>query len=102
MINQFPHLTQFFSSYFHQDWLLEADSANDAVKNYCNTAPPASVAAVSVELRQLLEMPIAQPDLETFLLEELGCYYDPSSDDLTIREWLESVQKSFSNQQPSR
>jgi CdiI immunity protein len=95
MINQLPHLTQFFSSYFHQDWLLEAESASEVVKNYCNTAPPASIEAVSAELKQLLEMPIAEPDLETFVLEELGCYYDPSSDDLTVREWLESVQKSL-------
>lgn len=95
MINRFPHLTQFFSSYFHQDWLLESESAGDVVKNYCNTAPPESIEAVSAELKQLLEMPIAEPDLETFVLEELGCYYDPSSDDLTVREWLESVQKSL-------
>jgi hypothetical protein len=97
MTNQFPHLTQFFSSYFHQDWPLEADTPNDVANNYRSSEPPASVEAVSSEISKLLEMPIAEPDLETFVFEELGCYYDPSTDNLTIREWLESVKQSLHN-----
>jgi hypothetical protein len=97
MINQFPHLTQFFSCYFHQDWPLEADLPSDVVNNYCSSEPPASVEAASQELSKLLEMPIAPADLEAFILDELGCYYDPTSENQTVREWLESVQKSFTN-----
>jgi hypothetical protein len=95
MINQFPHLTQFFSSYFHQDWPLEADTPSDVVNNYRSSEPPASVEAASQELSKLLEMPIAPADLEAFILDELGCYYDPQSENKTVREWLESVQKSL-------
>lgn len=97
MINQFPHLTQFFSSYFHQDWPLEADTPSDVVNNYRSSEPPASVEAASQELSKLLEMPIAPADLEAFILDELGCYYDPQSENKTVREWLESVQKSLNN-----
>jgi len=97
MIDQFPHLTQFFSSYFHQDWQLEADTPSDVVTNYRSSEPPASVEAASQELSKLLEMPIAPADLEAFILDELGCYYDPQSENQTVREWLESVQKSLNN-----
>lgn len=97
MIDQFPHLTQFFSSYFHQDWQLEADTPSDVVNNYRSSEPPASVEAASQELSKLLEMPIAPADLEAFILDELGCYYDPQSENKTVREWLESVQKSLNN-----
>lgn len=92
---RFPHLTQFFSSYFHQDWPLEADTASEVVENYRDSEPPESIEAALAELNQLLEMPIAEPDLETFILEELGCYYDPTADNQTVREWLHSVQESF-------
>ena len=97
MINQFPHLTQFFSCYFHQDWPLEADTPSDVVNNYRSSEPPESIEAASQELSKLLEMPIAPADLETFILDELGCYYDPTSENPTVREWLESVQKSLNN-----
>lgn len=97
MINQFPHLTQFFSSYFHQDWPLEADTPSDVVNNYRSSEPPESIEAASEELSKLLEMPIAPADLETFILDELGCYYDPTSDNQTVRKWLESVQKFLNN-----
>ncbi|MEG4031088.1 MULTISPECIES: contact-dependent growth inhibition system immunity protein [unclassified Microcoleus] len=97
MINQFPHLTQFFSSYFHQDWPLEADTPSDVVNHYRSSEPPASVEAASQELSKLLEMPIAPADLEALILDELGCYYDPQSENQTVREWLESVQKYLHN-----
>ncbi|MEG4322538.1 MULTISPECIES: contact-dependent growth inhibition system immunity protein [unclassified Microcoleus] len=97
MIDQFPHLTQFLSSYFHQDWPLEADTPSEVVNNYLSSEPPESIEATSQELSRLLEMPIAPADLETFLLDELGCYYDPQSDNQTVREWLQSVQQSLTN-----
>ncbi len=97
MNNQFPNLTQFFSSYFHQDWTLEANSPSEVVKDYCNSESPESIEAALVELNKLLEMPIAPADLDTFIQDELGCYYDPSSENQTVREWLESVQKSLTN-----
>ena len=97
MINQFPHLTQFFSCYFHQDWPLEADTPSDVVNNYRSSEPPESIEAASQELSKLLEMLIAPADLEAFILDELGCYYDPISDNQTVREWLKSVQKSLTN-----
>ncbi|MDQ2097914.1 MAG: contact-dependent growth inhibition system immunity protein [Tychonema bourrellyi B0820] len=97
MNNQFPNLTQFFSSYFHQDWPLEASNASEVVKNYRHSESPESVEAALAELNKLLEMSIAPADLETFILEELGCYYNPSSENQTVREWLEWVQKSLQN-----
>jgi CdiI immunity protein len=97
MINQFPHLTQFFSSYFHQDWPLEAETPSQVVNNYLNSEPTESIEAASQELGQLLEMPISELDLETFILDELGCYYDPQSENQTVREWLESVRQSLTD-----
>ncbi|MEZ2239027.1 MULTISPECIES: contact-dependent growth inhibition system immunity protein [unclassified Microcoleus] len=97
MNDRFPELTQFFSSYFHQDWPLEASNASEVVENYLHSESPETIEAVLAELNQLLKMSIAEPDLETLILEELGCYYDPSSENQTVTEWLESVQQSLSN-----
>jgi phenylalanyl-tRNA synthetase beta subunit len=97
MTNQFPHLTQFFSSYFHQDWTLEANSPSEVVENYRNSESPESIEGALAELNKLLEMPIAEPDLETFILEELGCYYSPEADNQTVKEWLHLVQESLKN-----
>jgi phenylalanyl-tRNA synthetase beta subunit len=97
MNDQFPNLTQFFSSYFHQDWPLEASSASEVVKNYRNSESPESVEATLAELNKLLEMPIAPANLETFILDELGCYYNPEAENQTVTEWLHSVQQSLSN-----
>ena len=97
MTNQFPHLTQFFSSYFHQDWTLEANSPSEVVENYRNSESPESIEGALAELNKLLEMPIAEPDLETFILEELGCYYNPEADNQTVKEWLHLVQESLKN-----
>ena len=97
MTNQFPHLTQFFSSYFHQDWTLEANSPSEVVENYRNSESPESIEGALSELNKLLEMPIAEPDLETFILEELGCYYNPEADNQTVKEWLHLVQESLKN-----
>jgi hypothetical protein len=90
MTNQFPHLTQFFSSYFHQDWTLEANSPSEVVENYRNSESPESIEGALAELNKLL-------DLETFILEELGCYYSPEADNQTVKEWLHLVQESLKN-----
>ncbi|MEZ2248546.1 contact-dependent growth inhibition system immunity protein [Microcoleus sp.] len=97
MNDRFPELTQFFSSYFHQDWPLEASNASEVVENYLHSESPETIEAVLAELNQLLKMSLAEPDLKTLILEELGCYYDPSSENQTVTEWLESVQQSLSN-----
>jgi CdiI immunity protein len=94
---QFPHLTQFFSSYFHQDWPLEASTPREVVANYRNSESPESIEGALAELKNLLEMPIAEPELETFILEELGCYYNPEADNQTVKEWLHSVQQLLKN-----
>ncbi|NJK67653.1 MAG: hypothetical protein HC789_00525 [Microcoleus sp. CSU_2_2] len=94
---QFPHLTQFFSSYFHQDWPLEASTPREVVANYRNSESRESIEGALAELKKLLEMPIAEPDLETFMLEELGCYYNPEADNQTVKEWLHSVQQLLKN-----
>jgi CdiI immunity protein len=97
MTNQFPHLTQFFSSYFHQDWPLEANNPSEIVENYRTSESPESIESALAELEKLLEMPIAEPDLETFILEELGCYYNPEASNQTVKQWLHSVQQSLKN-----
>jgi CdiI immunity protein len=94
---QFPYVTQFFSSYFHQDWYLEANTSSEVVENYRNSESPESIEGVLSELTKLLEMPIAESDLETFILQELGCYYSPEANNQTVKEWLHSVQESLKN-----
>jgi hypothetical protein len=83
-------LRDFFSAYFHEDWMMESENPIEIVEIYCST--------VSFEHRIKLANGIKnyadsfdESGNEIKLFEELGCYYDPKTDGLSKKEWLLSV-----------
>lgn len=85
----YTELENFFSGYFHQDWMMEHDTT-DAVVDYYRQSDAAAVPATREQLERLL----ASAADESALAQEaqgLGCEYAPDADGLTWRQWLEGV-----------
>lgn len=89
--DHFPHLFQFFGSYFHQDFDLEGDDWEDLVKSFLQHESRDRALAVSNELRQLLAMKLEDERLSEMLLRDLGSYYDPGPDGLSSTNWLRAM-----------
>lgn len=84
-------LEQLFGSYFHQDWPLEHDSYRGVIDEICASEPVLTIQAAVVELTALLEKFPAEDSLRRKLVNEIGCYFEPNSEGLTYRAWLEQV-----------
>ena len=84
-------LGQFFGAYFHQDCFLDAPDWVTIVEEFVQDHSEARVLA---ELADLIDGYAEQHDDETLddlVLDELGCYYCPSSEGITMRDWLHRV-----------
>ena len=91
----FPALTQFFGGYFHQDWVDEFSTPEDAIDAFRTGASTESICSVCEELdRTLLLVQRGSEDPQR-VLQELGCYYDPAADGLAVTDWLEQLQKKL-------
>lgn len=86
----YEKLEQFLSGYFHQDWTLDHATERSAMEEFLTQAPEAKKAAVANQIKQLLAATRSEAALGRRLLE-LGCYYDPTGEGSTVREWLETV-----------
>ena len=90
-MNEFPKLTHFFSSYFHQDWQYEyeTESWEQLVVRYADDDGIAAVASTCAELSLLINSNRA--DLDDFILNELGCYFYPPARGQATADWLRQV-----------
>ena len=91
----FPTLAQFFGGYFHQDWIDEFSNPEDAIDAYRNGEPVESIRLACEELERAMLLIQQGPEDPQRVLQELGCYYDPAADDLTVAAWLEQVRKKL-------
>ena len=86
-----PDLFQFFAGEFHEDWSLEAATADEVVEAFTTTHSQDE----RMRLAQRMDAFAAGiPDdqaLAHALFNDLGCYYDPSADGQSARAWLERV-----------
>lgn len=89
--DKFTVLEQLLGSYFHQDWPLEHDSYRGVVDEMCASEPVLIIQAAVAELTSLLEKFPTEDNLRQNLVNEIGCYFEPNSEGLTYREWLEQV-----------
>jgi len=90
-IEDHDELTNFFSSYFHEDWRCEAETTEQIVQIYLRTALPAEVARLRAAITAYAENEPDNEALEEKLLSELRCYYLPSADGLMAKDWLMGV-----------
>ncbi len=91
----FPALEQFLGGYFHQDFLLDYGTPDNAIVAFVREESRESVRAVCDELDRLLLLLQQGGEHGDKFLQELGCYYNPAADGLTARGWLEQVRKKL-------
>jgi hypothetical protein len=85
-------LRSFLSGYFHEDWALDASRPDDVVAQFLTSRPPAfEVDRIVAQISDYLTSRKEEEAVERGLFEELGCYYLPSADGLSARDWLHHV-----------
>jgi hypothetical protein len=89
-------LAKLLGCYFHQDWADEFDSDITALRAMTELEPKSQVVAGLSEIDWLLTQNLAEEDLRTILVDEIGCYFEPASKGVTWKEWLQQVRSVFS------
>ncbi|SRR6266851_374752 len=84
-------LAQFFGGYFHEDWKLDAKSPSEVVDAYRKDFNSEQRLVLSKAILEYSQSFCLDSELRSGLFHELGCYYDPSADGLSTRDWLQSV-----------
>lgn len=92
---KFPHLFQFFSGYFHEDWELDDPHPLAVVSRYLREAKPSIIEETLKEITTLKAMNLSEIELNQVLMNELYCSYDPSFEGKTSAEWLEWLQNTI-------
>jgi hypothetical protein len=80
---------QFLGGYFHQDWPMEAQSADEILNRYAAHESADLRSAVVAEIAELLR---TDECTLSAVLRESGFSYDPSAEGMGVREWLRKVQ----------
>jgi hypothetical protein len=84
-------LRNFFSGYFHEDWLCEDESYEAVVVRYTRTAKPSDVLLLSQAIREYSNEFPSDLELEKKLFTDLGCYFCPSALGISAKAWLEGI-----------
>jgi CdiI immunity protein len=107
--SNYPHLFQFFSGYFGEDWRddvisvvedMEGTTEPDeyifrrVVAKYIAQALPVNVVRTTTELEKLLALPLNNDQLQTGLSRNLRCYFVPG-DAKTYRPWLTAIRNQL-------
>ncbi|MHC8322722.1 contact-dependent growth inhibition system immunity protein [Pseudomonas sp. GB2N2] len=89
--NMYSQLFQFFGAYFNEDWMCEAESADDIVKFFKADSTLETVSDVQQGITTLLEMRMAEPELREFLLKNMSCCYCYWHEWASGEAWLNHV-----------
>ena len=94
--DDFEAARSFFSAYFHEDWVEDADDPLDVVVNYLAERWPASeLQVLSAQLQAFAAQYQDDGTLEEALFSRLGCYYQPSADGKSARSWIAEVRMAL-------
>ncbi len=85
---KYQTLYQFLSGYFHQDWPEEFGTVEEVIKAFIINEPEVIRRKAHSELEHLI-YDIGNRKVDQTILDELGCYYNPEVDGVTILDWLQ-------------
>jgi len=85
-----PALTQLLTSYYHEDWKMDARNYVQLVREFIASEPASLVAQASADARALIAGTGTDAELEQ-ALDDVGCYLYPAGTGITVRSWLEEV-----------
>ena len=75
MNKEFPELHQFLGAYFHQDWTVEHETAEQVIDAFLADSDSEDLVIVRREIGALLNLGKDEMELRDYLLKELSCYY---------------------------
>jgi hypothetical protein len=79
---------ELFLNYFHEDWQLDAASRLDVVTEFLAVASAPLIDSVIIELRALVQEPIAEDEFHQMIDRDYWLSYDPTREHMTMRAWL--------------
>ena len=91
-MSDYPTLQNFFSAYFHQDWMLEHDSAEAVVDAWREGEDDEYIARARDELDRLLSRDFDDAALGA-AVRGLGSEYDPTRNGTGWGDWLAGIQR---------
>ncbi|AOH35323.1 contact-dependent growth inhibition system immunity protein [Luteimonas sp. JM171] len=91
-MSDYPTLENFFSAYFHQDWMMEHDTADAVVDAWRKGESDEYIARARDELDRLLARDFDEEALGA-AVRGMGSEYDPTRDGTGWRDWLAGIQR---------
>jgi len=88
MNKDFPEIRDFFGAYFHQDWPVEHDTADQVIDEFLDASNNEILIQTSHELKTLLSKDLSETELRAYLLKELKCYYCYWNEWISGKAWL--------------
>lgn len=84
-----PYLDELMGAYFHQDYMLIAETIEGLIEDYLKSAPAAEVAGVRQDIDRLRRE--HADDLDEEFLRRYGFGFDPKLWDLTAEAFLSKL-----------
>jgi CdiI immunity protein len=84
---QFPNLFQVLGGYLHQDFDLDSESPDDALRNAAEGQGREQISGAIREIDHLLASPMRDGQLMT-LVERMTAGYSPALEGWAARDWL--------------
>lgn len=84
-------LKNFFSSYFHEDWMCDMDNPDGVVSEYIRFESPNTIRELGEAILSYLVEFDSDVLLEDQLFIDLGCYYRPSLEGVPAKIWLKNI-----------
>lgn len=84
-------LKQLLGCYFHQDWSDEFNDDASALRAIVENEPKDRIEKAIVEIIFLVGAELTERELRAILVDQVGCFFEPSSLGLNYTRWLERV-----------
>lgn len=88
-------LYQFFGGYYHQDWEMDHGRSDEVLQRFVTDSSEGMRHELVAELDALLDSCETDDALSAIVFHDLGCFYDPSQEGITMRTWLRSLRTSM-------